>query len=90
MYTGAPLFDGILSGNPDAQAPSYDLGERLAHSTWTASDATPGATAANPSYADRRTPFERYPWLLTALICGIAAVLAFLAIRTIRAPEPAS
>jgi hypothetical protein len=80
----------ILSGNPDAQAPSYDLGERLAHATWTAIDAMPGATAANRSYADPRTPFERYPWLLSVVICGIAIVLAFFAIRTIRAPERAS
>jgi hypothetical protein len=77
----------LLSGNPSAGAPSYDLPARLAHEDWTASDARTGATLANAGYRDPRPIGERSPWLLTAALIAIAVVLGAVALRVLRRTE---
>lgn len=74
----------LLSGNPAAGTPSYDLGARLAHEHWTASAARPGDTADNAGYRDPRPIGERFPWLLTAALIAISVVLGAVALRVLR------
>jgi Protein of unknown function (DUF3999) len=74
----------LLSGNPAAEAPSYDLGARLAHEDWRASDARAGDTTENAGYRDPRPIGERFPWLLTAALIVVAAVLGAVALRVLR------
>jgi hypothetical protein len=74
----------LISGNPNAGAPTYDLAARLSHEDWHAADATLGSTAANAGYHDSRPVGERYPWLLTAALVVVAAALGFLALQTLR------
>jgi hypothetical protein len=75
----------LLSGNPAASAPTYDLPARLAHSDWTAQAAPTEAAIANGAYRDRRPIGERFPWLLSAGLILVAIALGGIAIRTIRA-----
>jgi hypothetical protein len=79
----------LLSGNPAADAPSYDLRDRLAHERWRAADAQAGATAGNAGYRDPRPIGERFPWLLTGALIAAALVLGGLALRIVRRPETA-
>ncbi len=73
----------ILSGDPDAHAPAYDLGERLAHASWSATPATAGRTVANAAYRAPVSPADR-SWIVTAASIAIGLGLAVVAIRTIR------
>jgi Protein of unknown function (DUF3999) len=79
----------LLSGNPDAVAPTYDLRERLAHGTWRADRAVPrSSTLANASFRDPRPLADRLPpWLLSTALAIVAALLGFLAIRTVRTAQ---
>jgi hypothetical protein len=80
----------LLSGNASADAPSYDLGARLAHEDWRASDARAGDTTDNAGYRDPRPIGERFPWLLTGALVLIAVVLGAVALRVLRTqPDPA-
>jgi hypothetical protein len=74
----------LLSSNPAASAPTYDLAERLAHASWTARPASAGATVPNPQYRDPRPVGERYPWLLSSVVVLVALLLGALSLRTIR------
>ncbi|HEY0393555.1 MAG TPA: DUF3999 family protein [Candidatus Elarobacter sp.] len=76
----------LLSGNAGAQAPSYDLGARLAHETWRAVDARAGETVPNRGFRDPRPIGERVPWLLTGALIAAAVVLGALALRVVRRP----
>jgi len=83
----------LLSSDPGAPAPTYDLGARLAHEAWAAPVAAAGVTRAFARFvapADTRTLTQRYPWLLSVTIGAVAIVLALFAIATLRkanAPE---
>jgi hypothetical protein len=74
----------LLSGNPAANAPRYDLGARLAHETWRADVARPGGTVANAGYRDQRPVGERFPWLISGALIAVAIGLGALALRTVR------
>lgn len=75
----------LLSGNADASAPAYDLGERLAHGAWHADRAATQPAVANASYRDQRPLADRFPpWLLSTALGVLAALLGLLAIRTVR------
>lgn len=77
----------LLSKNPAALAPTYDLAARLAHEAWTASAATTESTRAFASYVgpvDRRTLTQKYPWLLSIAIGVLAIVLTLFALTTLR------
>jgi uncharacterized protein DUF3999 len=74
----------LLSGNPGASAPRYDLGARLAHETWRAALARADATVANAGYRDVRPVGERFPWLISGALILVAVGLGALAIRTVR------
>ena len=80
---GAAPYE-LLSGHPAADAPSYDLGARLAHETWRAADARAGETVENAGYRDPRPIGERFPWLLTAVLIAIAVVLGGVALQVLR------
>ncbi len=78
----------LLSGNPNASAPAYDLGERLAHGTWRADRAATQPALANASFRDVRPLADRFPpWLLSTALAAIAALLGVLAIRTVRTAQ---
>jgi hypothetical protein len=79
----------MLSGNPAADAPSYDLRNRLAHERWRAAGARAGATVDNAEYRDPRPIGERFPWLLTGALIAAALLLGGLALRVVRRPETA-
>lgn len=80
---GIPM---LLSGNPHAGAPNYDLGAQLARQPWTADDATTGPTVPNAGFRDSR-PIAA--WFLTAAL--LAVVLAgFAALRMVRPAAKAS
>ncbi len=74
----------LLSGNPAASAPRYDLGARLAHETWHADVARAGGTVANAGFRDERPVGERFPWLISGALIAVAVLLGALAIRTVR------
>ncbi len=77
----------LLSNDPGARSPTYDLAARLAHEPWTAAVAFAEPTHAFVGYvgpADERTLTQRYPWLLSLAIGTIAIVLALFAIATLR------
>jgi uncharacterized protein DUF3999 len=74
----------LLSGNPAAPAPRYDLGSRLAHETWRADAARTGDTVANAGFRDERPVGERFPWLISAALIAVAIGLGALALRTVR------
>ena len=74
----------LLSGNPSAGAPSYDLGARLAHEDWHATPARAGAPARNAGYRDARPLGERFPWLVTGALLAAALVLGVLALRVVK------
>ena len=74
----------LLSGNPGASAPRYDLGARLAHETWRADLARADTTVANAGYRDERPVGERFPWLISGALLVVAVGLGALAIRTVR------
>ncbi len=74
----------LLSGNPNAGAPEYDLAARLAHERWLADDASTGATVANAGYRDVRPVGERFPWLVTGALLAAAVALGAVALRTLR------
>jgi hypothetical protein len=76
----------LLSGNPAAGAPSYDLGARLAHEAWRAAGARAGETVDNAGYRDPRPIGERFPWLLTGALILVAVVLGGVALRVLRTP----
>jgi hypothetical protein len=78
--------DRLLAGNPNARTQIYDLAATLAHEDWRADDAATTAQAANaayPGYDDQRTIGERYSWLVTPALLGVALVLGLIALRTI-------
>jgi hypothetical protein len=78
----------LLSGNPHAAAPQYDLAAQLAHERARPdAGATLGALADNPAYDDARPLLERFPWLLTTVLLVIAGLMALLAVRTLRASK---
>jgi uncharacterized protein DUF3999 len=78
----------ILSGNAGASAPAYDLGQRLAHGTWTAVAGTTALSAPNGSFRDGRTFADRMPpWLLSVALAVVAALLGFVALRTVRTAQ---
>ncbi len=77
----------LLSSDPGAPAPTYDLAARLAHEAWNAPRAATGPTLAFIGYvgpADTRTLTQRYPWLLSVAIGAVAIVLALFALATLR------
>lgn len=73
----------LLSGNPNAAAPTYDLAARLAHERWSAADASTGKPVANAGYRDPRPVGERYPWLPTGALLACALALGLIALRSI-------
>jgi hypothetical protein len=79
----------LLSGNETVSAPTYDLGARLAHSTWRADPAPAVETEANAAYADERPVSERTPGVLTAVLLAVAVGLGALALYTVRASKSA-
>jgi hypothetical protein len=74
----------LLSGNPSASAPTYDLAARLSHERWRAADAATGMTAPNAGYRDPRPLGERFPWLLTGALLAAAVALGVVALRSLR------
>lgn len=74
----------LLSGNPNATAPTYDLAAQLAHERWHAADATATVTVANAGYRDVRPLGERFPWLLTGALLAAAVALGVVALRSVR------
>jgi len=67
----------LLSSNPAASRPIYDLADRLTHARWNAAVALVGATLPNPGYhAPPLTIGERYPWLLSSVVAVVAVLLA--------------
>jgi hypothetical protein len=84
---GAAPYE-LLSGNPNEEAATYDLGARLAHEDWRAGDAQPAATVANPGYRDPRPVGERFPMLITGALVLVAFVLGAIGLRTVRRPTP--
>jgi hypothetical protein len=78
----------LLSGNPRASAPTYDLAARLSHERWRAVDAATGMTVANDGYRDPRPLGERSPWLLTGTLLAAAAALAVTALRVLPPNAP--
>jgi hypothetical protein len=87
LFRAAPRRGyALLSGNPHAAAPRYDLAAQLAHERARPdASASAGAPADNPAYADARPLPERFPWLLTAVLLAVAGLMALLAVRTLRA-----
>ena len=80
----------LISGNPSAVAPAYDLAARLAHERWSAAQASAGTTVANAGYRDPRPVGERYPWLLTGALLACAFALGLIALRSIPRSVPPS
>jgi hypothetical protein len=74
----------LLSGDPAATAPSYDLGARLAHESWHAAGARTGETVANAGYRDARPVGERFPWLITGALIAVAVLLGGVALATVK------
>ncbi len=70
----------LLSGNPDAAAPSYDLGQRLSHARWSTIPVSLGATVRNDAYRDARPLLARHPWLLAVLVAAGTLVVLTLAV----------
>jgi hypothetical protein len=79
----------LLSGNDLAVAPTYDLGARLAHSTWRADPASVVETKRNTANADERPGIERAPGVLTAVLLAVAVALGALALFTVRGAKRA-
>jgi hypothetical protein len=74
----------LLSGNANVDAPSYDLGARLAHEDWRAVSLRAGPTVDNAGFRDTRSIGERFPWLITGTLIAVAVVLGGLALRVVR------
>ena len=74
----------LLSGNPNADVPSYDLGARLEHERWRAANLRAGETVANAGFRDPRPIGERFPWLITGALIAVAVVLGGLALRVVK------
>ncbi|HEY4440179.1 MAG TPA: DUF3999 family protein [Candidatus Elarobacter sp.] len=81
---GAPYR--VLSGNPAASAPVYDLGDQLAHARWTAAPATI-ATVPLAIRTQPLTPRGASATLLTAVLTAIGVVLGAVAVWTLRGGE---
>lgn len=89
VFTAVPgVAYRLLSGNDAAAAPAYDLAAELAHEPWRAAAAGTAATVPNGSFRDARPITERAPWLVTAALVAVAAVLGALALQTVRATRP--
>ena len=88
VFAGGPGSYALLSGNPNAATPSYDLGARLAHEDWRAAAARPGASLANAGYHDSRPVGERFPNLVTGALILVAVLLGAIGLRTLRRPAP--
>lgn len=73
----------LVSGNPKADAPTYDLTARLAVEPWNAADAATGMTASNAGFRDARPIGERFPWLVTGALLASALALGLIALRSI-------
>jgi hypothetical protein len=76
--------DRLLSGNPGANPPTYDLVAQLSHERWRAVDGVAGTTGANAGYRDARPLGERFPWLLTGALLAVAVALGVVALRSLR------
>jgi hypothetical protein len=76
--------DRLLSGNPGANPPTYDLVAQLSHERWRAVDGVAGMTGANAGYRDARPLGERFPWLLTGALLAVAVALGVVALRSLR------
>jgi hypothetical protein len=79
----------LLSGNDVARPPTYDLGTRLAHSTWRAEPAFAVTTKRNAVSAGERPGLERAPGVLTGVLLAVAVVLGALALFTVRGAKNA-
>jgi hypothetical protein len=79
----------LLSGNELVSAPAYDLGARLAHSTWRADPATAVEPKRNTAYTDEQPGTERAPGVLTVVLLAVAVVLGALALFTVRGAKSA-
>jgi hypothetical protein len=86
VFAGGAAPYRLLSGNPAAAAPSYDLGARLAHEKWRAQPADAGDTNPSAGYRDPRPVGERFPWLLTGVLIAVAIALGGVAVLTLRRP----
>jgi hypothetical protein len=78
----------LYFGNPDANAPSYDLARRLGTGKPEAALATLGPREANPDYREPAPPSrpfsERHPGLLTAVLAAAVLGLGTVAVRFLR------
>jgi hypothetical protein len=81
----------LLYGNAAAKLPSYDLARTFDY------QAEPGAPVATlgpeqltANYRDPRPYSERHPVLLWIALAIAVALLAYTALRTLRAPKPAA
>jgi hypothetical protein len=72
----------LVSGNPKADAPTYDLAARLAVEPWNAAGAATGMTVANAGFRDARPIGERFPWLVTGALLASAFALGLVALRS--------
>ncbi|HYW53794.1 MAG TPA: DUF3999 family protein [Dongiaceae bacterium] len=79
----------LLSGNDGARPPAYDLGTRLAHSTWRADPAFAVQARRNEAYSDQRSGTERAPGALTGVLLAVAVALGALAVLTMRGAKKA-
>lgn len=86
VFVGGAGTYNLLSGNPNAEAPSYDLGARLAHEDWRATDTRPAVGVVNAGYRDPRPVGERFPMLVTGALIAVAFVLGVIGLRTVRRP----
>jgi hypothetical protein len=76
----------LLSGNPQAHAPTYDLAARLAHEDWRADDATTGPPSGAVG-SSKPFPFGDRSALLTGALLAVALLLGVIALRSIPPTE---
>ena len=75
----------LLTGNPAATAPHYDLRDLLANRDWHADRiAYLLPLATNVAYKDPRPITERVPWLVDAGFVIASLVIGWLALPTVR------
>ena len=70
-------------------APTYDLGARLAHSTWRAEPASTVVTNRERGRRTRSPDTQRSPGVLTAVLLVVAVALGALALFTVRGAKRA-
>lgn len=76
----------LLGGNPEAVAPQYDLGERLARENWTSVVLPTAPAQIGPA---RNLPWnQRFPWSLNLLLAAASLVVVVVALRVLKSIPP--